>query len=224
MHRCDPTVVVSQTFELHRSISAVRPNHTPFATGVSRLSSSPRGRKSASQTVPYGRRVRRDVEASTDRKRSVTRLRRSLAKVGVPDANVEFRAVRQILHLTRRGNSVWHDDIVVSSSPFGGDITPPALVSAAPTDEEVNVSTTSDIVLTFNENVQLGAGDTGPSLATLVTPIDVTLPTNANNQAKVQVRIMTTNAAGNDEWVGIWWHPTCGRRAHWSRRRSRHCD
>jgi len=44
---------------------------------------------------------------------------------------------------------------------------------------------------------------TGPSLATLVTPVSVTLPAAAENQALVQVRIITTNAAGNDEWVGI---------------------
>ena len=39
--------------------------------------------------------------------------------------------------------------------------------------------------------------------AGLSTAIDVTLPSDANNQAQVQVRILTTNAAGNDEWVGI---------------------
>lgn len=44
---------------------------------------------------------------------------------------------------------------------------------------------------------------TGPSLATLVTPVNVTLPAAADNQAQVQLRIMTTNASGNDEWVGI---------------------
>ncbi|MBI5567951.1 MAG: DUF11 domain-containing protein [Chloroflexi bacterium] len=44
---------------------------------------------------------------------------------------------------------------------------------------------------------------TGPSLATLVTPVTVTLPANADNQPQVQLRIMTTNAAGSDEWVGI---------------------
>ncbi|MCA6109806.1 Ig-like domain-containing protein [Bradyrhizobium cenepequi] len=43
----------------------------------------------------------------------------------------------------------------------------------------------------------------GPSASSMVTPIDVTLPAAANNQAQVQVRIMTTNAAGSDEWVGI---------------------
>jgi predicted extracellular nuclease len=44
---------------------------------------------------------------------------------------------------------------------------------------------------------------TGPSIATLVTAINVTLPAAANNASQLQIRIMTTNAAGNDEWVGI---------------------
>ena len=44
---------------------------------------------------------------------------------------------------------------------------------------------------------------TGPSVATLVTPVNVALPADANNQATVQVRVITTNASGNDEWVGI---------------------
>jgi hypothetical protein len=45
---------------------------------------------------------------------------------------------------------------------------------------------------------------TGPNLATLVTPVAVTLndPSIAN-QTLVQFHIMTTNAAGNDEYVGI---------------------
>lgn len=44
---------------------------------------------------------------------------------------------------------------------------------------------------------------TGPGVATLVTPMVVVLPANANNQAHVQVRWITANAEGNDEWVGI---------------------
>ncbi|MES2708350.1 MAG: hypothetical protein V4726_17275 [Verrucomicrobiota bacterium] len=43
----------------------------------------------------------------------------------------------------------------------------------------------------------------GPSLATLVTPVSVTLPANANGASQLEVRIMTTNAPGSDEWVGI---------------------
>ena len=44
---------------------------------------------------------------------------------------------------------------------------------------------------------------TGPSLATLVTPVGATLPVAAENQPLVQIRVMTTNAGGNDEWIGI---------------------
>ena len=44
---------------------------------------------------------------------------------------------------------------------------------------------------------------TGPSLATLVTPVSAALPAAADNQLLVQVRIITTDAVGSDEWVGI---------------------
>lgn len=44
---------------------------------------------------------------------------------------------------------------------------------------------------------------TGPSAATLVTPVNVTLPADADNQSLVQVRIITADAAGTDEWVGV---------------------
>lgn len=43
----------------------------------------------------------------------------------------------------------------------------------------------------------------GPTQATLVTPVDVTLPAAVDGQPVVQLRIMTTNAVGTDEWVGI---------------------
>ncbi len=44
---------------------------------------------------------------------------------------------------------------------------------------------------------------TGPNQATLVTPVSITLPAAADNQPLVMLRIMTTNAIGNDEWVGV---------------------
>lgn len=44
---------------------------------------------------------------------------------------------------------------------------------------------------------------TGPSLATLVTPVSVVLPAAADNAAEIQIRVLTTNSAGSDEWVGI---------------------
>jgi len=43
----------------------------------------------------------------------------------------------------------------------------------------------------------------GPGLATLVTPVAAVLPAAAENQSLVQLRIMTTNAIGNDEFVGV---------------------
>lgn len=43
----------------------------------------------------------------------------------------------------------------------------------------------------------------GPSLATLVTPVDVTLPVGANAVPLVVLRVITANATGSDEWVGI---------------------
>lgn len=39
--------------------------------------------------------------------------------------------------------------------------------------------------------------------ATLVTPIDFILPAAANNAADLEIRVMTVNAIGEDEWIGI---------------------
>ncbi len=44
---------------------------------------------------------------------------------------------------------------------------------------------------------------TGPNLATQTFTVTRTLPAAANNQAQLQLRIMTTNAPTTDEWVGI---------------------
>lgn len=44
---------------------------------------------------------------------------------------------------------------------------------------------------------------TEPNAATKVTPINVLLPSAVDNQPVVQLRFITTNASGNDEWVGI---------------------
>jgi predicted extracellular nuclease len=44
---------------------------------------------------------------------------------------------------------------------------------------------------------------TGPNLLGPDTLVSVTLPEGANNQPRLEVRIITTNAVGNDEWVGI---------------------
>lgn len=43
----------------------------------------------------------------------------------------------------------------------------------------------------------------GPSLATLETLVAATLPAEVNGASQLQIRIITTNAVGNDEWIGI---------------------
>jgi VCBS repeat-containing protein len=44
---------------------------------------------------------------------------------------------------------------------------------------------------------------TGPSQATQVTHLEVDLPTIANNQSQVEIRILTADAVGSDEWIGV---------------------
>lgn len=39
--------------------------------------------------------------------------------------------------------------------------------------------------------------------AAQVTPLNLALPANASNQPLLEIRIITTNAVGNDEWVGV---------------------
>lgn len=47
-----------------------------------------------------------------------------------------------------------------------------------------------------------GDVSTGPS-ATQSTPVDLMLPADAENHLQVQIRFLTSNAIGNDEWIGI---------------------
>lgn len=47
------------------------------------------------------------------------------------------------------------------------------------------------------------ADATTASAATQVTSVSVALPAAAEDESHVELRIMTTNASGNDEWVGI---------------------
>ena len=44
---------------------------------------------------------------------------------------------------------------------------------------------------------------TGPSLAVLTTSVTAVLPADAANQAVVHVRVITADAVGSDEWIGI---------------------
>ena len=51
--------------------------------------------------------------------------------------------------------------------------------------------------------LQSYADVTSPGSDTQVTFVNVVLPGAADNQPQVQVRVLTTNAGGNDEWVGV---------------------
>lgn len=44
---------------------------------------------------------------------------------------------------------------------------------------------------------------TGPGLANAETLVDIVLGADANNASMLEIRFITTNAAGNDEWIGI---------------------
>ena len=56
----------------------------------------------------------------------------------------------------------------------------------------------TDVPSAFAPDASIAAGR-----ATLLTPIVVVLPANANDQAKLQVRWITADSSGNDEWIGI---------------------
>lgn len=57
--------------------------------------------------------------------------------------------------------------------------------------------------LNVTPNGYVADTSTGPSQATKVTHLDLTLPSAVDNQSQVQVRVLTTDAVGADEWVGI---------------------
>jgi len=56
----------------------------------------------------------------------------------------------------------------------------------------------TDVPAAFAPDASIAAGR-----ATLLTPIVVVLPAKANDQAKLQIRWITADAGGNDEWIGI---------------------
>jgi VCBS repeat-containing protein len=43
----------------------------------------------------------------------------------------------------------------------------------------------------------------GPSQATLTHHLELTLPAAVNNQSQVEIRIITADAVGSDEWIGV---------------------
>jgi uncharacterized protein len=52
-------------------------------------------------------------------------------------------------------------------------------------------------------NGYVGDASQGPSLSGLVTQLSIDLPAAVNNQSKVEIRIITADAVGSDEWIGV---------------------
>ncbi|MCZ2343101.1 MAG: tandem-95 repeat protein, partial [Bacteroidales bacterium] len=80
------------------------------------------------------------------------------------------------------------------------DIDASALIASQPVALQYRIGDTGNF--TDIPEGYISDATAGPNL-TMTTPISLTLPAILENQAKVQIRIITANAAGNDEWVGI---------------------
>lgn len=80
------------------------------------------------------------------------------------------------------------DDIVISGTVAGGDVTPPAVATLSPADNATNVAINATATITFNEVIQKGTGNIlvkNSSTNAVVQTIDVTTAsvTVSGNQA-----------------------------------------
>jgi len=57
--------------------------------------------------------------------------------------------------------------------------------------------------VSIGSNTYIADATSGPNLDTQVAAVHGELPSAADNQSEVQIRVITTNASGSDEWVGI---------------------
>jgi uncharacterized protein len=73
--------------------------------------------------------------------------------------------------------------------------------AAQPVALQYRIGTTGDF--TNVPDAFVADASDGPSLASKVTAVSAILPDEVNNQPVVQIRILTTNAAGSDEWIGV---------------------
>ena len=55
----------------------------------------------------------------------------------------------------------------------------------------------------YNNLSMVTDASSGPSLTGAAIPVSAVLPFGADNQSLVEIRILTTNAVGNDEWIGV---------------------
>jgi hypothetical protein len=82
------------------------------------------------------------------------------------------------------------------------DVDPSSIANAVqPVALQYRVGTTGDFASVTGGFV--ADATTGPGTATLVTPVSAALPADADDKPLVQLRILTTNAVGQDEWVGV---------------------
>jgi hypothetical protein len=82
------------------------------------------------------------------------------------------------------------------------DVDPSSIANAVqPVALQFRVGTNGDFVAVPGGFV--ADATTGPGEATLVTPVSAPLPAAADDKPLVQLRIVTTNAVGQDEWVGV---------------------
>jgi hypothetical protein len=93
---------------------------------------------------------------------------------------------------TRSGVSVRYRLRDIDPSPIANAVQPVA--------QQYRVGVTGDFASVPGGFV--GDATTGPGAASLVTPVSAALPADADDKPLVQLRILTTNAVGQDEWVG----------------------
>ena len=118
---------------------------------------------------------------------------------GIANPVVAFQgsATADIPHLVIYLNTTGFTNIQVAYN--ARDIDGAAVDAAQQVNTQYRVGGTGDYA-----NVPGGyIADASAPGATLVTPVSVTLPANANNQSLVEVRIMTGNTFGSDEFIGI---------------------
>jgi Thrombospondin type 3 repeat len=119
---------------------------------------------------------------------------------GLPDAAVALQpsSTADGPHLVLRVDTTGRADVEVSY--LVRDLDGSADNAIQPVALQYRVGATGDFT-----NVPGGflADATDGATATRVTPVSVVLPPDADDRPHVEIRILTTNAVGSDEWVGV---------------------
>lgn len=83
-----------------------------------------------------------------------TQAKMSLSGFSIPGV----AAIRFDWPAGQENNAVGYSELDVFGTSTAGDIDPPTLSSASPADESLDVATVSNLVFTFNEDIQAGTG------------------------------------------------------------------